>query len=144
MKKIIFALVCMVMSISANAHIFDGIDLNGDLVKVTRAISQKGYVTDPVKGCLKGNCQGTEIYLTINSTDSSHPRKLGQLIIDVPMNNADALANATLMFNVIYHQIGNVNGVVMYDVNEDGTTMSLEKTATGLRLCYNTPFYEKK
>ena len=144
MKKIIFALVCMVMSMTASAHIFDGIDLNGDFAKIARAISQKGYVTDPVKGCLKGNCQGTEIFLTLNNTDSSHPRKLGQLIIEIPMSSADAMANATMMFNVIYHQTGNVNGVVIYDVNEDGTTMNLEKTATGLRICYNTPFYEKK
>lgn len=144
MKKLFFALVCMVMSISANAHVFDGIDLNADMVQITRQISAKGYTYDVERGCLKGNCQGTEIFLSFNQTDTSNKSKIGQLIIDVPMTGAEALNNAAMVFNVIYHQTANQNGVYTYKVNEDGTTMTLTATDKGIKIAFNTPYYKKK
>ena len=116
MKKILFALFAMLSCISANAAIFDGIDLNANRIQVMREISVKGYVYDEAKDCLTGKCQGTEIFLSFNLEDTKDKNKIGQLIIEVPTA----------------------------DVDPDGTTMVLEKTATGVKLIYNTPYYEKK
>ena len=141
MKKILFALFAMLSCISANADIFDGIDLNANRIQVMREISVKGYVYDEAKDCLTGKCQGTEIFLSFNLEDTKDKNKIGQLIIEVP--TAD-FQNSALIFNVGYHQIAAGNNTFTYDVDPDGTTMVLEKTATGVKLIYNTPYYEKK
>lgn len=142
MKKILFTLFAMICCMTASAHIFDGIDLNGNISQISRAISLKGYTTDPSTNKLKGNCQGTEIFLTLNYKDVKETNKLGQLIIDVPMKATDVTSIATI-FNVIYHQTSNANGVYTYVADEDGTTMTLQAQANGVRLTYNTPYYKK-
>lgn len=142
MKKILFTLFTMFCCMTASAHIFDGIDLNGNISQITRAISLKGYTTDATTNKLKGNCQGTEIFLTLNYKDVTEKNKLGQLIIDVPMKTTDVTAVSTV-FNVIYHQTANANGVYTYVVDEDGTTMTLQTQGNGIRLTYNTPYYKK-
>ncbi|MBQ0060609.1 MAG: hypothetical protein KBT15_02390, partial [Bacteroidales bacterium] len=85
MKKLMFSLLAMLMCVTASAHKFDGIDLNESAVKVMREISVKGYAYDSEKDCLKGNCQGTEIYLSFNLTDVNTKGKVGQLIVEIPM-----------------------------------------------------------
>lgn len=142
MKKILFTLFTMFCCMTASAHIFDGIDLNNNISQITRAISLKGYTTDPSTNKLKGNCQGTEIFLTLNYKDVTEKNKLGQLIIDVPMKTTDVTAVSTV-FNVIYHQTSNANGVYTYVVDEDGTTMTLQAQGNGIRLTYNTPYFKK-
>jgi len=144
MKKCLFLLTLMMISVSAFAFEFDGINLNDDAVKVTRAISAKNYVTDPVRNCLKGVCQGNEIYLTFNMTDVSTKGKVGQLIIDVPMKNAEAFQNCRDLLNVIYHQVSKETDGVTYAVDQDGTTLVLQKSTDGIKLTYNTPYYKAK
>ena len=46
MKKMFLSLTALLMCLSASAFEFDGIDLNGSFVEITRQISQKGYVYD--------------------------------------------------------------------------------------------------
>lgn len=134
-------MVCM----NAFAFKFDGIELNDPSYKVTRAVSAKGYVMDETKQCLKGMCRGHEIYLSFNFTDVSTKNRLGQLIIDIPMKEADAYEVAEQLLNVLYHQTGEENsGVACYEVSEDKTTMVLTKTKEGIRLTYNTPYYQAK
>lgn len=139
MKKIIFAFVALVMSINANAFEFDGIDLNKNYFEIAQQISAKGYVYDDVKDCLKGNCQGTEITLSLKAEKS----KLGQLIVDIPMTG-NAFENVTKTFNVVYHQTSKDQSSCTYSVSTDGTTLIVSAIANGVRLTYNTPYYNKK
>lgn len=143
MKKIFLALTALIMSIGAHAFDFDGIDLNGNVVEITRQISAKGYVYDETKDCLKGNCQGTEIYLSINYQDVKQKNKIGQLTVDIPMKSKDPLADIATTFNVIYHLVSAENGAYLYSIGNDGTTLVLSKTGDGIRLTYNTPYYKK-
>lgn len=138
MKKIFLALVALVMSISANAFEFDGIDLNKNYFEIAQMISAKGYVYDDVNDCLKGNCQGTEITLSLKAEKS----KLAQLIIDIPMEG-NAFETVTKTFNVVYHQTSKDQGTVTYQVSNDGTTVVVSATANGVRLTYNTPYLKK-
>lgn len=144
MKKLFLTLAVMLMSISAFAFEFDGINLNDDALKITRAIATKHYVTDPVRNCFKGNCQGNEIYLSFNLEDVTTKGKVGQLIVDVPMKNAEAYDNCVSLLNVIYHQVSKSDNGIVYAVDEDGTTLLLQKGTDGIKLTYNTPFYQAK
>lgn len=138
MKKIILALFALVMSISANAFEFDGIDLNKNYFEIAREISAKGYVYDDVNDCLKGNCQGTEITLSLKAEKS----KLGQLIVDIPMSG-NAFENVTKTFDVVYHRVAKDSNSCTYAVSTDGTTLVLTPIANGVRLTYNTPYFKK-
>lgn len=144
MKKFFLSLAIMLTSISAFAFEFDGISLNDDALKVTRAISAKNYVTDPTRNCLKGVCQGNEIYLSFNLDDVTTKGKVGQLIVDVPMKSADAFENCSTLLNVIYHQVAKGTDSITYAVDKDGTTLVLQKSAEGVKLTYNTPYYKAK
>lgn len=144
MKKFFLSLAVMLTSISAFAFEFDGINLNDDALKVTRAISAKNYVTDPTRNCLKGNCQGNEIYLSFNLDDVSTKGKVGQLIVDVPMKNAEAYDNCICLLNVIYHQINKSDNGIVYAVDKDGTTLLVQKGSDGVKMTYNTPYYKTK
>lgn len=144
MKKFFLAMVALVMSISANAFQFDGIDLNGSVAEITRQISSKGYSFDESRNCLVGKCQGTEIYLSFNYVDVTKQGRLGQLIVDVPMSEADALEVISKTFNVVYHQIAKGEKSYSYSVSEDGTVLIVSKIANGIRLTYNTPYYKAK
>lgn len=144
MKKIVFMLMALFMSLNAFAFEFDGINLNDDAGKVTRAVSARGYVTDPERQCFKGNCQGTEIYLSFNFEDVKVKNKVGELIIDVPMKEANAIPVCTQLLNVIYHQVDKTAEGVLYNVDPDGTILILKETKDGLQLVYRTPFYYKK
>lgn len=149
MKKIFMTLVASVMmSLSASAFTFDGIDITGNVQNVMREIAAKGYVFNEEHNWLEGSCQGTVINLSFNLTDVKTAGKIGQMLINIPVEGgADAVAaafkNAQTIFNVIYHadKAGTPN---TYVADADGTTMQLTQTATGLRLTYNTPFYKKK
>jgi len=145
MKKIMFALLGMMLCINANAFKFDGIDLNANQNQIAGEISKKGYVYDAGLGCLKGNCQGTEIYLSLDYKNVSTNGKVGQLTVDVPMNApSTAYINAAQLFNVIYHLTATTTEGNVYQVDEDGTTLVLSQTSQGLRLTYRTPYYKAK
>lgn len=143
MKKVLFSILCLMMAINASAFEFDGINLNANVIEVTRQISLKGYVYDEEKDCLKGICQGTEIFLSINYADVSQDNKIGQLIIDIPMTQADALEVIVNTFNIIYHQTGHKGDTYTYLVDSDRTTLTVSKSETGIKLTYNTPYYKK-
>lgn len=143
MKKIFMVIAALVMTLSASAFDFDGIDLNGNFVDITRQISQKGYVYDDAMKCLKGTCQGNEIFLSVNNTDVSEKNHLGQLIVDIPMQK-DAYGAVIKTFNVVYHQIAISDKTATYSVSEDGTTLIVSSTKKGIRLTYNTPYYKVK
>lgn len=149
MKKLMlsFAAMCIAFftaTTNANAYEFDGIDLNAPQQQVTREISSKGYVYNQELNCLVGNCQGTEIHLSLNLYDVTEVGHVGQLIVDVPLTAKSDVQAATTIFNIIYHQISSSNGITTYSVSNDGTTMSLSSTKTGIRLTYNTPYYNTK
>lgn len=146
MKKLLFAIAVSCIAFFAvptntSAYDFDGIDLNAPQQEVTREISSKGYIYNPDLKCLVGNCQGTDIYLSLNLFDVTEEGHVGQLIVDVPSVD---VKSAIVIFNVIYHQTASANGVTTYSVSNDGTTMNLSKTKEGVRLIYNTPYYKKK
>ena len=149
MKKIIFSLIASVMvSLSASAFTFDGINITGNVQNVMREIAAKGYVFNEENNWLEGNCQGTVINISFNLTDVKTSGKIGQMLINVPIQGvADAVAtafkNAQTIFNVVYHadKSGTPNS---YVADADGTTMLLTQTPTGLRLTYNTPYYKKQ
>ena len=70
--------------------------------------------------------------------------KIGQLIIDVPMNVNNAYTAVSKTFNVVYHQIAKDDKSTTYKVAEDGTTLVVTATGQGVRLTYNTPYYKVK
>lgn len=142
MKKLFIALVALVMSVSANAFEFDGIDLNASMLSITRNISLRGYVNDDASQGLKGMCQGKEIFLRFNFDDVSQKGKLGQLYVDIPTNDKNALETIKNVFDVIYHAIE--NGSSTYLVDNDGTTVAVETNGGYIRLTYTTPFYKAK
>lgn len=143
MKKILFTLIALMSVFSAKAFVFDGIDLNGDILKVTREVAAKGYFFDLEKQCLKGNCQGTEIFLKFNTEDSKDAKKIGQLIVEVPMKNASSEADVKMLLNVMYHQVeSSVAGATRYSVDADGTTLDVTMNGNNLVLTYNTPYYK--
>ena len=142
MKKLLLLIAAALFSIQTYAFEFDGINLNDDVIKVTRAISAKKYVQDPARNCLKGVCFGTEIYLSLNIEDVNTKGKVGQLIVDVPMTDPQAFKTCTELLNVIYHQINKDNNTVVYSVDEDGTTLNLMAVPEGVKLVYNTPYYK--
>lgn len=144
MKRVFFAFLALMLCINASAFEFDGIDLNGSILSITRNISLRGYVNDNATHSLKGKCQGKEIYLSFNLEDVTQKGKLGQLIVDVPMSQSDALDVVTETFNVIYHQIDAVNGHTAYLVDNDGTIVTIEKSKMGIRYIYSTPYYKAK
>lgn len=144
MKKVFFALTALLVSLSASAFEFDGIDLNGNFVDVTRQISQKGYIYDEDSKSLKGNCQGNEIFLAVNYTDVTEKGKVGQLVVTIPMKSKDAYNVVVKTFNVVYHQTAKTDKTATYTVSEDGTTLVVATDKDGVRLTYNTPFYSKK
>lgn len=136
----------IMMSLSASAFTFDGINITGNVTNVMREIAAKGYVFNEQNNWLEGNCQGTLINLSFNLTDVKTAGKIGQMIINIPVDGGNdaittAYKNAQTIFNVIYHQTKDGTGA--YIADPDGTTMTLTQTATGLRLIYNTPFYKK-
>jgi hypothetical protein len=144
MKKLLSFIVALVAFTNAYAFKFDGIDLNGTQQQVAREISVRGYVYDQATNCLKGNCHGMEIFLSLDNDNVSDKSKIGRLIVDIPMSEANALENSVVIFNVIYHRIASVSGKATYSVDDDGTIMELTKTAKGIQLIYVTPNYKLK
>lgn len=145
MKKIFLVFALFIASFSgAMAFEFDGINLNDTYHKVSQEISKRGYVYDEQRNCLKGNCQGTEIYLTINYQDVTDAGYVGQLIVEVPIKNTKyAVEHMAALLNVIYHQISRTDNTVTYDVDPDGTTMVVSQKGGSVFLTYNTPHYKK-
>ena len=142
MKKIFFAVFALVMSINANAFEFDGIDLNGNIADITKQVSAKGYAYDDVKNGLVGNCQGTDIVLHFNYEKVSKQGKLGQLIVEIPMKESNALAVIVKTFNVVYHLKNKVENSYTYVVSNDGTTVTVSNNNGLISLTYNTPYYK--
>lgn len=142
MKKLFVVLAAMVMTLSANAFDFDGINLNASVNKISSEIAKRGYSYDEARDAFTGICQGTKIYLSMNWKNVKEAGKLGQLIVDVPMKEPNAFASVTKMFNVIYH-VTDGGKAYTYDVSNDGTTLEVQSTNEGIRLIYNTPFYKK-
>ena len=142
MKKLFVVLAAMVMTLSASAFEFDGINLNASVNKISAEIAKRGYTYDEDKDAFTGLCRGTEIYLSLNWKDVKEGGKLGQLIVDVPFSDQNAMSIVTKMFNVIYHVAKGAKPHT-YEVSEDGTTVEISTIATGVRLTYNTPYYKK-
>lgn len=142
MKKLFVVLAAMVMTLSASAFDFDGINLNASVNKIFSEIGKRGYAWNENSDAFTGMCRGTEISLTLNWKDVKEAGKLGQLIVDVPMNEKDAINVVIKMFNVIYHVAKDAEPNT-YAVSEDGTTVEVSAIATGIRLTYSTPFYKK-
>lgn len=142
MKKILSMLMALSGCLSAYAFEFDGIDLNADLMHITRQVSSKGYTYDIAGDCLKGTCQGTEITLKFNTENVSTKNKLGQLIVNIPMNEA-AYGNATMLFNVIYHLEEQAADHCTYSVSADGTQLTVQPADKGIKLIYTTPYMKK-
>lgn len=142
MKKLFVVLAAMVMTLSASAFDFDGINLNASVNKISAEIAKRGYVYDEANDAFTGSCQGTKIFLSMNWKNVKEAGKLGQLIVDVPMKEPNAFASVTKMFNVIYH-VTDGGKAYTYDVSNDGTTLEVQSTSTGIRLIYNTPYYKK-
>lgn len=142
MKKLFVVLAAMVMTLSASAFDFDGINLNASVNKISAEIAKRGYVYDEQSDAFTGLCKGTQIYMSMNWKNVKEAGKLGQLIVDVPMKEQNAMDIIVKMFNVIYHAADNGKANV-YDVSSDGTTLEVQSSSKGIRLIYNTPYYKK-
>lgn len=143
MKKLTLLLLAFVACINAYAFKFDGIDLNGTVGDITRAISKKNYVaTVENPNVLTGLCQGTKINLSFNLTDVTEKNHVAQLFVDVPNASANAFVENAQLLNIIYHLVSNTEAGYLYQVDDDGTTLLLSRTETGIRLTYNTPYYQ--
>jgi hypothetical protein len=142
MKKLFVVLAAMVMTLSASAFDFDGINLNASVNKISSAIAKRGYVYDDKSDAFTGLCRGTQIYMSMNWKDVKEAGKLGQLIVDVPMKEENAFTVVSKMLNVIYH-VAEGHKANVYSVDEDGTTLEVHKSDKGVRLVYNTPYYKK-
>lgn len=141
MKKLFILMAMMLTAFCANAFDFDGIDLNSSYANVAQEISKRGYVYDSERNCLKGNCQGTEIYLSFNYIDVTKKNQVGQLIVEIPMpNTEEALKSVCTLFNVVYHIVAPNT----YAVSSDGTQLVVNKKGNSIILTYNTPYYKKK
>lgn len=143
MKKLLLIFAAMVTSICANAFEFDSIDLSLPYSKVVQEIAKRGYTYNNDRNCLEGNCQGVNIYLSINYLDVKKPGYLGQLIVDVPAegNQKEALPHVLTLLNVLYHHVPDTEGNV-YSVDSDGTTLEVKFTEGYYHLIYNTPYYK--
>lgn len=144
MKKIFLAIALFIASFSsAMAFEFDGINLNGTYHQVSQEISKRGYIYDDQRNCLKGNCFGTEIYLSINYQDVTEAGYVGQLIVEVPIKNTKyAIEHMAALLNVIYHQVASGDNTVTYDVDPDGTKLVISQKGGSVFLTYNTPHYQ--
>lgn len=142
MKKLFVLLTAMVVSLSAGAFDFDGINLNASVNKISAEIAKRGYSYDEATDAFTGMCQGTKIFLTMNWKDVKESGKLGQLIVEIPQEDANAVAAITKVFNVIYHVAGKGRSNT-YTVSSDGTTVEVKSGAKGIILVYNTPYYKK-
>ena len=69
MKKLFVVLAAMVMTLSASAFDFDGINLNASVNKISSAIAKRGYVYDDKSDAFTGLCRGTQIYMSMNWKD---------------------------------------------------------------------------
>lgn len=144
MKKTVSLFVAMLATANAFAFHFDGIDLNGTVGEITRAIGKKNYVaTVENPNVLTGLCQGTKINLSFDLDNVSEKNHIGQLFVDVPNTDANAFVDNAQLLNIIYHQVGNSEQGYVYSVDADGTTLTLSKTEQGIRLTYTTPYYKK-
>ena len=145
MSRLIYSLLLFVASLSMHAFDFDGIDLNKPYIDVTREIAKRGYHYDNDRNCLKGNCQGTEIYLSINYVDVSKMGRVGQLIVEIPMpNNEQVLHDVTTIFNVVYHQVSKTDNSITYQADKDGTQLVVSRRGSSIFLTYNTPYYKPR
>lgn len=145
MRKILLAMALMAGIQAAHAFEFDGINLNLPFIKVSQEISKRGYYFDSEKNCLRGICQGTEIYLRINYTDVSKRGMLGQLVVEVPMQSRTrSLGEVVTLLNVIYHQVARTDEAVTYAVDKDGTQLMVSQRGDSYFLTYNTPYYKAR
>ena len=142
-KRLFLLLTVMLASFRASAFDFDGIDLNRPYIEVAQAISKLGYSYDSERNCLKGVCQGTEIYISINYIDVTKKRMVGQLIVEIPMQNSQqSFAGVTTLLNVIYHQIDKDEHSITYQADKDGTQLVVSQKGESVFLTYNTPYYK--
>lgn len=82
------------------------------------------------------------IIISFNFEEVNQKGKLGQLIVDIPMADANAINTVKETFNVIYHLIEGTPAT--YLVDNDGTTVAVSANGNNVRLVYNTPFYKTK
>lgn len=142
MKKFLTTMFALLITAGAYAFEFDGINLNGKVLEISREISKRGYSQDYETNTLKGNCRGTDIYLSYNYVDVSQPGRIGEFYVDIDTKEPNALEVMRTTFNIIYHVGATKNGVNIYDVSDDGTKLTVTEGPRGVRLTYITPFYK--
>ena len=142
MKKLFVLLFAMAVSLGAGAFDFDGINLNASVNKISSEIAKRGYSYDEATDAFTGMCQGTQIYLSMNWKDVKESGKLGQLIVEIPVKDANAISAITKVFNVIYH-VADDGMPNKYTVSGDGTTVEVRTGTKGIVLVYSTPYYKK-
>lgn len=143
MKKLFLMMAMVLSALNICAFEFDGIDLNKPYIKVTQEIAKRGYSYDVEKNCLKGVCQGTEIFLYVNYVDVKQEGQVGQLVVEIPMGEGQkTLKDVETIFNVVYHQVPGATGVTTYQVDNDGTKLAVSQKGASIFLTYTTPFYK--
>lgn len=143
LKRILLLLTIVLSATRVSAFDFDGIDLNRPYIEVAQAISKLGYSYDGDRNCLRGFCQGTEIYISINYIDVTKKRMIGQFIVEIPIEHTDhSYTGVTTLFNVIYHQVDKDAHSITYQVDKDGTQLVVSQKGNSIFLTYNTPYYK--
>ena len=142
MKPILTIIACMLISIAAQAHEFDGIDLNGRVVDISKQLAHKGYIFDPKTGCLSSTGEVSPIYITLEYDNVSQAGKLGRLIVDMTMSDPSAAQVVATTFAVLYRALPSQSDEKKYQVSDDGTTASVQPTDGGVRIIYTTPYYD--
>lgn len=143
MRKIFIMMALALVSVAASAFEFDGIDLNGSLKNISMQIAQKGYVTDPETATMTGECGGVNLIISLKYDKVTEEGKLGQFIVDIPMDNPAAAQIVASTFAVIYHSLPSKADTKLFQVSNDGTTAEVAATKNGVRLTYTTPYYKK-
>lgn len=115
---------------TANAIEFDGINLNGNAVEITRQFSDKGYAYSFDYDCLKGNYKGSEIFVTLDKDNVRQINRLGQLIVEIPESETVTLESVEKEYEALASC-------------PDGTKVTVSKGDIGIKVVFTTPYYKE-
>ena len=132
----------LITMFSNGANDFDGIDLNGRVVDISKQLAHKGYIFDPETGCLSSTGEVSPVYITLEYDKVSQAGKLGRLIVDMTMSDPSAAQVVATTFAVLYRALPSQSDEKKYQVSDDGTTASVQPTDGGVRIIYTTPYYD--
>lgn len=142
MKKFLVIAACTLASVAAQAYDFDGIDLNGRVIDISKQLAHKGYIYDAETGRLSSNGGGQATYITLEYDRVTQAGRLGRLIVDMPMSDPSAPQVVATTFAVLYSALPSQPDKPKYQVAADGTTATIQPTDNGVRIVYTTPYYE--